>query len=50
MNKEITLKSNCVATIIPAGEEVTLAEVLLSQSLNHWGTQLHFVMLMACTG
>ena len=26
MNKEITLKSNCIATIIPAGEEVTLAE------------------------
>tara|TARA_B100000242_G_C42977898_1_gene453890 strand:- start:274 stop:819 length:546 start_codon:yes stop_codon:yes gene_type:complete len=26
MNKEITLKSNCIATIIPAGDEVTLAE------------------------
>jgi len=26
MNKEITLQKNCVATIIPAGDEVTLAE------------------------
>lgn len=25
MNKEITLQSNCLATIIPAGDEVTLA-------------------------
>jgi probable FeS assembly SUF system protein SufT len=25
MNKEITLQSNCIATIIPAGDEVTLA-------------------------
>ena len=26
MNKEVTLNSNCVATIIPAGDQVTLAE------------------------
>ena len=26
MNKEITLQKNCVATIIPAGDEITLAE------------------------
>lgn len=26
MNMEITLKSNCIATIIPAGDKVTLAE------------------------
>ena len=25
MNKEITLNANCVATIIPAGDQVTLA-------------------------
>jgi len=38
MNKEITLKSNCVATIIPAGEEVTLAEgtsFTIAQSLGN---------------
>ena len=26
MKKEVTLLKNCVATIIPAGDEVTLAE------------------------
>ena len=26
MNKEITLQKNCIATIIPAGDEITLAE------------------------
>ena len=38
INKEITLKSNCVATIIPAGEEVTLAEgasFTIAQSLGN---------------
>ena len=38
MNKEITLKSNCIATIIPAGEEVTLAEgatFTIAQSLGN---------------
>ena len=38
MNKEITLKSNCVATIIPVGEEVTLAEgatFTIAQSLGN---------------
>ena len=38
MNKEITLKSNCLATIIPAGDEVTLAEgttFTIAQSLGN---------------
>ena len=38
MNKEITLKSNCIATIIPAGDEVTLAEgatFTIAQSLGN---------------
>ena len=38
MNKEITLNSNCVATIIPAGDEVTLAEgatYTIAQSLGN---------------
>ena len=37
MNKEITLQSNCIATIIPAGEEVTLAEgaTTIAQSLGN---------------
>lgn len=38
MNKEITLKSNCVATIIPAGDEVTLAQgaaFTIAQSLGN---------------
>ena len=26
MNKQVTLQKNCIATIIPAGDEVTLAE------------------------
>ena len=26
MNKEVTLIQNCIATIIPAGDEITLAE------------------------
>jgi len=38
MNKEITLKSNCLATIIPAGDEVTLSEgttFTIAQSLGN---------------
>ena len=38
MNKEIILKSNCIATIIPAGDEVTLAEgatFTIAQSLGN---------------
>jgi probable FeS assembly SUF system protein SufT len=38
MNKEITLNSNCVATIIPAGDQVTLAEgatYTIAQSLGN---------------
>ena len=38
MNKEVTLKSNCIATIIPAGDEVTLAEgatYTIAQSLGN---------------
>ena len=38
MNQEITLNSNCVATIIPAGDEVTLAEgttFTIAQSLGN---------------
>ena len=38
MNKEIILKSNCTATIIPAGDEVTLAEgttFTIAQSLGN---------------
>ena len=38
MNKEVTLKSNCIATIIPAGDEVALAEgatYTIAQSLGN---------------
>ena len=38
MNKEITLNSNCVATIIPAGDQVTLAKgatYTIAQSLGN---------------
>lgn len=38
MNKEVTLNSNCVATIIPAGDQVTLAKgatYTIAQSLGN---------------
>ena len=49
MNKEITLKSNCIA-IIPSGEEVTLAEgatFTIAQSL---GNSITFETQTECTG
>ena len=38
MNKDIILQSNCLATIIPAGDQVTLAEgatYTIAQSLGN---------------